>query len=121
MSAAQNASATNPSGSGNSFRSRAAEWLFQQGVSTVLLGFIAVGAWFGIPAAVHELRDVLDKTGKRHEHEVKGLSDTFERTLDRLQGKVPKAAELPAPPAPDDEARFDGWPAGLCAPRSNDF
>lgn len=100
---------SDPSAAPQTFRSLAAQWLFQQGVSTVLLGFIAIGAWYGIPAAVHELRIVLDTTAQRHQTEVKALSDAFERTLDRLQGKLPKED---GPPKID----FNLWPEVSPAP-----
>ena len=63
----------------------------------MLLGFIAVGAWYGIPAAVHELKDTLTEEKAAHKEEVKELSTTFERTLDRLA-----PLRQPAPPAGGD-------------------
>lgn len=89
----------NPLATDRSFKQQAGDWLFQQGVSTVLLGFIAIGAWFGIPAAVREVKDTIvivttkiDEEKAAHKDEVKDLSSTFERTLDRLQGQPPKVA-----------------------------
>ena len=47
-----------------SWRDRGADWLFQQGVSTVLLVLIVVGAWYGIPTWIDKI-----ETGHRSERQ----------------------------------------------------
>jgi hypothetical protein len=69
---------------GRSLKQQAGDWLFQQGVSTVLLFGILVGAWYGVPAAVREVRDTMKAETASHKGEVKELSETFKWALDRV-------------------------------------
>ena len=75
---------------GRSFSQKAGDWLFQQGVSTVLLGFIAIGAWYGIPAAVTKITEELRDQRADYKAQVKDLGDTFKWALDRVAPGAPR-------------------------------
>lgn len=82
-----------------SLKDRAAEWVFQQGTSTVLLIFIAAGAWYGIPRGIESLKQTLTQMELSHREErlevakvyadaIKALSDQRDKDRDMMKDLI---------------------------------
>lgn len=75
------------------FYDRALDWLFQQGVSTVLLGFLCFAAYCAAP----RVEALFERQRKDFIEAQKSQGELFERTLDRMQGATVRRKIDPSP------------------------
>ncbi len=66
-----------------SFLQNATEWLFQQGVATVLLAAIVAGVWIGGPRFLSEVKQYVTESSAKHELQVTRLAESFDADQER--------------------------------------
>lgn len=80
------------------FKEKAFEWLFQQGVSTVLLIAILVGLWHvtwrGIPYVMTETKAHIQEINKEHSKNVERISSSFDRATDAFNQQAERDRQL---------------------------
>ena len=87
----------------NDYRERILSWLFQQGISTVILtAQTASILWIGwyvvdklIPQSIEHIHSGYERTEQQHEKDLKLVLDSFEKAMNHRQNQLRKSSTSP--------------------------